>query len=84
MEAGRTFLWVFLNMAGTVSQNDGHCALSVAYKYLAPRLLMNPGFALELFFPGSLSFVVLFCSSIVDSKVQEGLTVIKLCYLGEL
>lgn len=58
MDPGKTFLWVFLSVASTISQNYGRCALSMAYKYLVPRLLINPEIAMELFFLGSPFFVV--------------------------
>lgn len=58
MDPGKTFLWVFLSAASTISQNYGHCALSTAYKYLVPRLLIHPEIAVELFFLGSPFFFV--------------------------
>ena len=39
---------------------------------------MNSGVAMELFFPGSLFFIW------SDIKIQKGLAIILLCYLGEL
>lgn len=83
MEPSRTFLWVFLNVASTISQNGGHCALSMAYKYLALRLLINPAIAVKQVFLGSLCFVVVLFFHPETLRFRKDWLSLS-CYLGEL